>query len=401
MASTHAMSSEIKIDKVGLRKHYLTLTKCQRAFVGLLVNWIKKPRKLLVVVSGGPGTGKSYVVKNTLDYIQTKQLRMSFTARSAVAIGGRTIHSTLGLELDGPLADLEKSLENETNILKSIEKSREIVKSFKCNVYPYIIVIDEISMIKGWFIYWLIYYFMDRANYPLFFVCMGDPHQLTPIKSIHNLFSITLSETQYKICKIHLTESKRFEPEYEILINALRKFVDKNDETGMFDFVQKNFPVVEEINNLLLMQADRAMACKKETVKIYNKFYLKKKVSGIKIQIYPNLVLKSGCLVFVTKNGCSEVNNGTQLIFENYISDKDVVICTNPKTNLEIQVQRDYYSGNFPLELGFAGTIHKYQGDTIDELKIVINFNESRNPNLVYTALSRVRQMKQILAIEL
>lgn len=397
------MSSEIEIDQAGLRKHYLTLTKCQRAFVGLLVNWIKKPRKLLVVVSGGPGTGKSYVVKNTLDYVKTKQLRMSFTARSAVAIGGRTIHSTLGLELKGPLADLEKSLENETNISKSIEKSHEIVKNFKCDVYPYIIVIDEISMIKGWFIYWLIHYFMNRTDSPLFFVCMGDPHQLTPIKSIHNLFSITFSKTenQFDICKIYLTESKRFEPEYEILINALRKFVDENDETGMFDFVQQHFPVVEEINNLLLMQADRAMACKKETVKTYNKFYLKKKVSGPKIEIYPNLVLKPGCLVFVTKNGCSEVNNGTQLIFQNYIYYKDVAICKNPKTNSEIEVERDYYSGNFPLELGFAGTIHKYQGDTIDELKIVINFNESRNPNLVYTALSRVRQMEQILGIEL
>lgn len=399
MASAHAVSSKIQIDKVGLRKHYLTLTKSQRGFVGLLIDWIKTPRKLLVVVSGGPGTGKSYVVKNTLDCVKAVQLRMSFTARSAVAIGGRTIHSTLGLKVDDPCADMERSLENETDLLKSIEQSREIASSFRCNVHPHVIVVDEISMIKAWFIYWLIDFFMNRTDSPLFFVCMGDPHQLTPIKSIHNLFSITFSETKYEICKIHLIESKRFEPEYGKLINALRKFVDENDVTGMFDLIRKCFPVVEDIDHLLLMRADRAMACKKETVKTYNKFYLKSKIGGPEILIRPDLVLKPGCLVFVTKNGCSQVNNGTQLIFRNYIS--DVAMCRDPKTNSEIKVKRDYVNGKFPLELGFAGTIHKYQGDTIDESKIVINFNESKNPNLVYTALSRVRQMEQILAIEL
>lgn len=397
MASMHAVSSEIQIDKVGLRKHYLTLTKCQRSFVGLVVDWIKRPRKLLVVVSGGPGTGKSYVVKNTLDCIKTIQLRMSFTARSAVAIGGRTIHSTLGLKPN----DLEISLENETDLLKCIEQTREIVSLFRCNVYPYVVVTEEASMIEGWLMFWLIDYFMNRTDLPLFFITMGDPHQLAPIKSIHNLFSISFSETKYEICKIHLTESKRFEPKYGKLINILRKFVDENDETGMFDFVRKYFPVVEYINNLLLAEADRAMACKKESVKTYNKFYLKNKVTGPEIQIHHNLILKPGCLVFVTKNGCSKANNGTQLIFLNYISSRDVVICKDPKTELEVKVERDFFSGNFPLELGFAGTIHKYQGETIDDLKIVINFNESRNPNLVYTALSRVRQMEQILAIEL
>lgn len=355
---------------------------------------------MMVVVSGGPGTGKSYVVKKTLDYIKTVQLRMSFTARSAAAIGGQTIHSALRLK-PHDLTDLESSLANETDLLKSIEQSREIVSYFRCNVYPLVIVVDEISMIKAWFMFWLIDFFMERSDLPLFLVCMGDKHQLAPINSIHNLFSINFSETKYEISKIHLTESKRFDPEYEKLIMALRRFVDENDETGMFDFIRHHFPVIEEINHLLLTKADRAMACKNESVKTYNKFYLKHKVSGPKILIPPNLVLKSGCLVFVTKNGCSQVNNGTQLLFVDYDSENDVATCKDPETDSEIQVERNCYDGKFPLELGFAGTIHKYQGDTIDESKIVINLNESKIPNLVYTALSRVKRMEQILGIEL
>lgn len=402
MASSHAVSSEIRVDSVGLRKHYLTLTNCQKPFVDLIVKWIKNPRKTLVVVSGGPGTGKSYVVKNTLNFVKTQQLRMSFTARSAVAIGGKTIHSTLGLHAFNKVCNkLEKDLEEETDLLTTIKRSREIVTQFNCKIYPYVVIVDEVSMIKGWFMYWIIRYFMDRTELPLLFICMGDPHQLNPVKSIHNLFSITFSEKRYDVYKIHLTECKRFVPEYEQLINTLRNFVEKGDETGMFDFVCEHFPIVENIDRPLLMQADKAMAFKNETVNNYNSFYLKNKVPGPEITIPNDIVLKSNCLVFVTKNGCSQANNGTLLIFKNFDSEKCIAVCEDPKTGLEVLVNYDIYGLTIPLTLGFAATVHRYQGDTIDNEKIVINFDKNKNLNLVYTALSRVRSMEQILAIEL
>ena len=390
------------MDEVGLDKHCLTLTDCQRPFVDMLKNWIKKPRNMLAIVSGGPGTGKTYVVKSALNYIQTTQLRMSFTARSAIAIGGKTIHSALGLHAQNPVYKrLEKELQEETDLRKSIVKSQEIVSQFKCDIYPNVIVIDEVSMINGWFMYWLILFFMKRTEMPLLFICIGDPHQLNPVKSIHNIFSIVFAQIKFDVFKIYLKECKRFVPEYELLINTLRSFVNKNSETGMFTFVCENFNVVEDIDRNLLMQADRAMAFRNETVRKYNSFYLKNKIQGPEILIENDLVLKSGCLVYVTRNGCSQACNGTQLIFQNYDFKNKTAICKYPKTNLEVKVEVDSIFGKMPLVLGFAATIHKYQGDTIDDEKILINFDGNRNLNMVYTALSRVRSMNQILAIEL
>ncbi|GFU98723.1 uncharacterized protein TNCV_298951 [Trichonephila clavipes] len=69
-------------------------------------------------------------------------------------------------------------------------------------------------------------------------------------------------------------------------------------------------------------------------------------------------------------------------------------------TYVDVKVQRNF-KGEFPIVVGFAGTIHKFQGDTMDDDAIAMNFNGSRDLNLVYTALSRVKCMDQIVAIQL
>lgn len=394
-------SPPIKFDEVGLRKHFLTLTHTQKEFVRLVVKWSKKPRKMLVVVSGGPGTGKSYVVKQTLDYLQVKQLRMSYTARSAVAIGGQTIHSSIHLNFKGLCLDLEKQLSNEQDLVTAIKASVDIMGEFDYTEHPLVVVIDEVSMVNGWLMYWLIRFFMDRTTQPLLFITIGDPHQLNPVKSIHNLFSFTFSEGRWVVRLIHLKESKRFVPEYETIINALRTFVDNANESGLFAFICQHFPIEERIEGTLLSQANRAMAAKNERVVAFNTYYIKNMVKGPEIQIEENLILKPGCIVFVTKNGCSSVSNGTELEFIRYNKRSERIICKHPQTREDVVVRKDALSKQFPVVLGFAATIHKFQGDTIDNAKIVIHFDGNRNLNMAYTALSRVRHMQQILAIVL
>lgn len=393
-------STPIQFDEVGLRKHFLTLTNTQKEFVKLVVKWSKRPRKMLVVVSGGPGTGKSYVVKNTLDCLQVKQLRMSYTARSAVAIGGQTIHSAIHLNFRGLCLDLEKQLSEEEDLVTAIKASGDIVQEFHYDEYPLVVVIDEVSMVNGWLMYWIIRFFMDRTNQPLLFITSGDRHQLNPVKSIHNLFSFTFSEGIWVVRIIHLKESKRFLPAYEKIINTLRTFVDSANESGLFAFICQHFPIQERIEGDLLSQANRAMAAKNDRVIAFNTYYIKNMVKGPEIKIEENLILKHGCIVFVTKNGCSSVSNGTELEFICYNRRRDRIICKNPKTREEVVIRKDALK-QFPVVLGFAATIHKFQGDTIDNSKIVIHFDGNRNLNMAYTALSRVRDVNQILAIAL
>ncbi|GFU14340.1 uncharacterized protein TNCV_3491481 [Trichonephila clavipes] len=110
--------------------------------------------------------------------------------------------------------------------------------------------------------------------------------------------------------------------------------------------------------------------------------------------------VKVGCHVFIIQNGVSLASNGTPLLFEKYNAEQDCIECMDPVKNLSIQVQRNF-KGEFPIVVGFAGTIHKFQGDTMDDDAIAMNFNGSRDLNLVYTALSRVKCMDQIVAIQL
>lgn len=391
----------ITFNEIGLRKHFLTLTNSQKQFVRLIIQWSKKPCKMLVVVSGGPGTGKSFVVKTTLDYLNVQQLRMSYTARSAVAIGGQTIHSAINLNFKGLCLDLEKHLSDEQDLVKAIKASGDILKEFHYAEHPLVIVIDEVSMVNGWLMYWLIRFFMDRTDQPLLFITIGDPHQLNPVKSSHNLFKFTFSEGRYVVRRIHLKESKRFEPEYEIIINAMRTFVDSKNESGLFALICQHFPIQERIEGNILSKADRAMAAKNERVDAFNTYYIKNMVEGPEIKIDKHLILKPGCIVFVTKNGCSSVANGTQLQFIRYNKKSERIICKHPEKKGDVLIRRDSLSKHFPVTLGFAATIHKFQGDTIDNSKIVIHFDGNRDLNMAYTALSRVRHLGQILAVAL
>lgn len=391
----------IPLNETGLREHYLSLTDSQRKFVELVIRWSRHPCKKLAIISGGPGTGKSFVVKKTLDFLQAETLKMSYTARSAQAIGGRTIHSTLHLNYRGPCHNLEKSLENETDLVTAIKASQDIVREFSYDGDPSVVVIDEVSMINGWLIYWLIHYFMERTVKPLLFITIGDPHQLNPVKSAYNLFSYNYSSKRWPVENIYLKENKRFSLEYGKMIDELCRFVDEEDETGLFGFVCQHFPVCDDITGSQLAEADRAMAAKNDRVDSFNAYYIKNMMKGPEIEIQDRLVLKPGCIVIVVKNGCSSVTNGTELKFIRFCKYTERIICTHPKTNDEVIVRKDLERNKFPLVLGFAATIHKFQGDTIDDAKIVIHFDGNRNLNLAYTALSRVRHKDQILAIGL
>lgn len=367
-----------------------------------------------VVVAGGPGTGKTYTVITCLDYIDIEQLRMAPTARVAQKMKGVTIHSAMRLNW-GPssvLGKLEKRLATQQDPEECLNQSAPILEELNCPFDPDIIVIDEVGMVAFWLIEWIFQYFFQYPK-PKLCILMGDPNQLRPVNSIHNIFSVG-PKTEMK--RIDLTESKRFVPEYEVIIKRLRTFVDNNDESGLMTFLYDNFPVMESINADILRKCTRALAHRNETVEKYNEFYLEHLIPRTKEHNYGRRMrllrrgrnqqkkvyvdVKCGCRIFCTQNGVSSVSNGTPLIFERYISEKDQLECREPATNEVVHISRNRM-GDFPIVVGFAATIHKFQGDTMDDAAIAINFNGSRDLNLIYTALSRVRSMNQIVAIQL
>lgn len=369
---------------------------------------------MLILVSGGPGTGKTHVVTQSLKFVQVQQLRMAFTARIAQNIGGKTLHSSLRLAW-GPgtvLDQLEKKLENNDDLKECLDASSVLFDEFDCPESPRIVMIDEIAMIPYYLLYWVIRYFFDRTTHPVLVIGMGDGHQLLPVKSSHNLFGLACLESQFETHRIQLTESKRFFEEYVPVVERLRTFVDTADDTGLFSYVCATFPVVEEIGADVLQKCSRVLAFRNATVDNYNNYYVQNIMKGSIVRLYKwdsrkkepvkesFVDVKPQCLIYVTQNGCSSATNGTLLVFQKYCPVQDAIECRKPTTGESVTVVRNRM-GVFPIVLGFASTVHKYQGETIDDSAIAINFDGSRDLNLVYTALSRVRSMSQFLAIVL
>ncbi|KAG8173832.1 hypothetical protein JTE90_016321 [Oedothorax gibbosus] len=144
--------------EIGFQKQVDTLTPSQLAFPYLLHAWLLQPAHQLVLVAGGPGSGKTYTVTQCLNHVQIPQLRMAYTARVACKMQGQTIHSALKLDWskESALDKLFKELELETDSQVCIQKSNGLMQEFRCFARPQVVIIDEIGMVAHWLVYWII-----------------------------------------------------------------------------------------------------------------------------------------------------------------------------------------------------------------------------------------------------
>lgn len=419
-----------------LCQHVATLTDCQKEFVKLLDGWIKNKKRLFVLVSGGPGTGKTHTVVETLKRLdrETRVVYMAPTAKLASNIGGRTIHSTFHLNFknNSVLHSLETRFAQMEDVQQCLKESEELQAEFHLTQPAEIVVIDEAAMLPFWLLYQIVKFFFKRRQ-PVMVVAMGDNYQLKPVASLYNVFQVpfdTFFETRY----VQLRESKRFTPQYEIIVDTLRMLMradsdtpventDENEEseniTTFFKYVEHTFPVVDFLSDEILAQASRVLAHTGLTVSNYNKHYINilLKHRGGRFALYPVTktnrdhpivnremvtVLRENCAVMVMENGCGPVFNGTCLTFLSYDRSHDRALCCQPNGNGKvIPIRRSDHTGVIPLVPAFATTIHKFQGETIDDYNVVFNFDQCRDVHLIYTAFSRVRDLSQILAVAL
>lgn len=397
------------LDIGGFYEHVNTLTEQQRKFPSLLNEWFQSPSNDIIVISGSPGSGKTFTVNETLMYVNSKILKMAYTAKTACNIGGSTIHSVLHLKWDEEsflhklILDIQKLDDEEEDYkTKCLHLSQMLKKHLSCMENPSIIVIDEIGMISFWLAKVIVDYFFSFTPDPKLMIVTGDEFQLTPVDCKYNIF--TMKPFDFKL--LQLSDNKRFTPDYNIIINQLKDFMSREEEDEFFIYINSTFPILENVYDLQLKECNRVLVYTNDTAKKYNNFYIEN-LPGPKIifpkiinnKIYHNdvITLKKNCDVVVTRN-CI-VPNGTLLKFIEYNSDNDLLICQNPTRQNIIRIGRNHFMGNFPINVGFATTIHKFQGQTINEPKILIEFDQSRDMHLIYTALSRVRSMDQILGI--
>ena len=378
-------------------------------------NTIERTNSNLLIL-GQAGTGKSTFV-NYLKSVSKKRIICACpTAVSALNVGGQTIHSLFQIQpRDFIMPELLKLKAKPRNILNAAD----------------VLIIDEISMVAPDLLdaVDILARMARRNNAPfggLQIVAIGDLFQLPPV--------ITRDAMEY------------YRAEYE---HDNAYFFDSNAYRRA-DFMRYNFDLVYRQNDSELLENLRRLrhndigaleffnnckindAARRENAVIITPFRavaerinasrlaqidapevtytgeLNGNFSERDVPAPMNLTLKVGALVVFVKNG-DKWHNGSMGIVRN-LSAREItvellnkshdIVTVKPETWQKIEYVRDENDrlqenevGSFkqiPLNLGYAMTIHKAQGKTLDAVIVDISRGAFAHGQ-TYVALSRTR----------
>ena len=369
-----------------------------------------------ILILGPAGTGKSTFV-NYLKSVSKKRIVCECpTAVSALNIGGQTIHSLFQIQpRDFIMMELLKLKAKPRNILNATD----------------VLVIDEISMVAPDLLDAMDY--LARAarhnNEPfggIQVVAIGDLFQLPPV--------ITNDAVQYYAAEYehenayffdaHVYARSRFVPfnfetvyrqnDGNLLENLMRLRRNDIDTLEFFNNCRINDAarranaviitpfraVAERINSQRLNQINAPIVT--YTGELSGNF------SERDVPAPMNLTLKQGALVVFVKNGDKWHNgsmgiveqlNSREIIVQLLNKSRDIVV-VKPEKWQKIEYSRDENDRlvenevgsfkQFPLNLGYAMTIHKAQGKTLDAVVVDISRGAFAHGQ-TYVALSRTR----------
>ena len=371
-------------------------------------------------MTGGAGTGKSFLLKYLKDKYGIALHLTASTGIAAVNIGGQTFHSWANLHLGQDPVEI---------ILKKINrnpKRKQILETAQ------MLAIDEISMIKGDLLdkFDLVMQKLRKNRLPfggLQVLLFGDFLQLPPIKD--NLFEekeeklFVFESDVWRVSGFEtflLTEIfRQKEEKFVNLLNRIRfgNFIDNDLELlksreNVVDY-DKFEPTIITTHNY---QADQINNKKlKEINEISRVFERKEFGDEKKLEVLrrnclapETLELKIGAQVMMLKNYWQDsgIVNGSTGIVVDFSEDGIPVVefyngrtyeiksedwtveIFNPETN-----EMEFVAGmtQIPLRLAWAITVHKSQGMTLDKIKCQLGraFSEGQ----IYVALSRAKTL--------
>lgn len=365
-----------------------------------------------VFLTGEPGSGKTYTLKQYINYLKEYSIDPVITASTGIAathIGGMTIHSWSGIGARDSLTmyDIDHIATTEY-IVKRISKAK-------------VLIIDEVSMLSGSILDALdkIIKLAKGNNDPfggLQVVFVGDFFQLPPIRKYGQEDDFAFDSHAWKNSQIvvcYLDEQHRHaESDLFYILNAARrgdltnehwemlkeKFVDiKNvkNETKLFTHNKD----VDIINNQKLDN----LKTKKHVFEMTSKGSATMVASLIKGCLSPvKLELKIGAVVMCTKNNPSRnfVNgtlgavigfgsNGGYPIIQT--KEGQEILVEPMSWQMEIDGKTKAEITQVPLRHAWAITVHKSQGMTLNSA--AIDLSKSFEYGQGYVALSRLSSL--------
>lgn len=361
----------------------------------------------LMVLTGGPGTGKTTTVKGVLDLFQTLGLNVELCAPTGRA--AKRLTELCGQEAKTIHRLLESNYsidESKTFFQKNIQNQLEIDA----------IIVDESSMIDINLIRGL----LKALKFGTRIVFVGDPDQLPPVGA-GNFLSDIISSEMFNV--ISLTEIFRQAKESMIVLNAHGvnngQIPKSADAKGDFFFMHRSNEedVIDTVASL----------CKTRLPEYY-----KFKNSQIQV-ICPSKKNKAGTYA-INRRLQEELNPANEHKKEKRFSDTvfrtgdrvmqiknnyDVVWTKNEATGmgmfngeigeiLEINLVEEYMKINFDekicdysfdmlgeLDLAYAMTVHKAQGSEFDAVILAISKTAPKllTRSILYTAITRARSL--------
>jgi ATP-dependent DNA helicase PIF1 len=378
-----------------------------------------------IFVQGQAGTGKSAFVQYLKDHTRKDFCVACPTAIAALNIGRVTLHSLFRLPF-GNFFILEK--------LKLAPKTKKILQKKD------LLIIDEISMVRPDMLDAIDMLAQQaRRNAAPFggmqVLLIGDLCQLPPVitHEVKHIFEREYGHKDAYFFDAHAYAAGAFQKvelarvyrqsDAELLrhLQAIRSGEDVEESVEYFNTARirdvdalKTAVTITPYRNAAdemnasrldaIMEVAHSYACKTE-----GNFDASKEAPAPAV-----LALKVGALVIFNRNISSDCINGTSAVVTK-LEDDLITVCL-AESGLNVAVQREKwpkyaYEYNrdtgkveekevgafiqFPLQLGYALTIHKAQGKTLD--KVIIDMRRGAFAHgQLYVALSRTRRMEDM-----
>ncbi|MDP3920978.1 MAG: PIF1 family DEAD/DEAH box helicase [Candidatus Omnitrophota bacterium] len=363
-----------------------------------------------VFLTGGPGTGKSFLIAEYLTRSREEIPVVASTGAAAILIGGRTFHSFFGLGImqGGPEFVVQKALKNK-RLKRRIAETKTLV-------------IDEVSMLSSESLDCAekIARAARKSKLPwggIRIIAVGDFAQLPPISRGREREWCFLSEAwrQAKFKKVILIEVKRTT---DVAFLQILGDVRLGKTTERVEaFLQERLITDEELesdvphvfprraetsafNRARLSEIKHPMRCYPTEYGGRDIYVTRLKRDAPVPEI---LELKKSALVMMRMNDPKQrYVNGTVGTIEELFEDAlcirvgKKVIDVEPFTFtvLDDEGVEAAFATNFPVTLAYASTIHKMQGTTLDRMHV--SLRSLWEPGQAYVALSRARSGKGI-----
>lgn len=370
-----------------------------------------------ILLTGPAGTGKSFTLKNIIEWEKSKNRRIGITASTGLAaylIRGRTIHSFMGIGLaQKPAASLVQCLKSKnSSTYKKLEKLDALI-------------IDEVSMLNAELVDKIsdVFSIIRKDSRPFggvqILLC-GDFCQLPPVNGMYCFQSELWKQADFKTIVLQELIRQNGDEKFQIILEELRYGrCDKKILIELKKLKNTIFPAGIQPTRLYSLNVNVDDINDKEHKKMVVKGVQSKKYETVyslhqntknwaeSLRIPSSLELCIGDQVVVIWNTDSEssIVNGTRGVVTSFDIDGPVIRLVNGRhvtmSRVTVTCEDDDKINIcfIPLKLAYALTIHKSQGMTLDAVEIDLGTSIFEYGQ-AYTALSRARNLESVKLVD-